>query len=143
MAEYSEKHSGSRLGFMVPLLLFVLFFVACCGVVAGVFLRSAAQTAFAERYNAGVQLCRNQAEICRADETSGDSGMQTLYFDGQYRPAEEGEAQYYLTVSRRMDASGVGRMRYETITAFTMEGERIYGLDVAVYLPEGRLTDGR
>lgn len=138
MVDYVEAHSSQRLGFMVPLVLFVLFFVACCGVVASVFLRAASETAFAEQYNAGVQLCRNQAEICRGETELTEEGLYTLYFDRNYRPTEQEQADYYLTVSRSISPSAGGNMRNDTITAYTPEGKQIYMLDVAVYLPEGR-----
>ena len=43
MIDYEEKRSETRhrMGFMTPLLVFVLAFVACCGVIACVFLRAA------------------------------------------------------------------------------------------------------
>ena len=36
MIDYEEKRSETRhrMGFMTPLLVFVLAFVACCGVIA-------------------------------------------------------------------------------------------------------------
>lgn len=43
MIDYEEKRSETchRMGFMTPLLVFILAFVACCGVIACVFLRAA------------------------------------------------------------------------------------------------------
>ena len=43
MIDYEDKRSETRhrIGFMTPLLVFVLAFVACCGVIACVFLRAA------------------------------------------------------------------------------------------------------
>ena len=43
MIDYEERRSETRqrMGFMTPLLVFVLAFVACCGVIACVFLRAA------------------------------------------------------------------------------------------------------
>ena len=49
-----QKSPARRLSFMGPLLLFVLLFVAGCGVMACVFLRAAAVSTRAESYNAAV-----------------------------------------------------------------------------------------
>ena len=56
-----------RLGFMGPLLLFVLLFVTGCGVMACVFLRAAAVSARAESYNAAVSpgSCAGRAKPSR------------------------------------------------------------------------------
>ena len=48
---------SGRMGFMTPILLFVLLFVVCCGVVAGIFLRAFVITEDAETCHAGEE-CR-------------------------------------------------------------------------------------
>ena len=60
MIDYEEKRSETRhrMGFMIPLLVFVLAFVACCGVIACVFLRAAVISDEAARESAGIALCR-------------------------------------------------------------------------------------
>ena len=64
MIDYEEKRSETRhrMGFMTPLLVFVLAFVACCGVIACVFLRAAVISDEAARESAGIALCRSAAE---------------------------------------------------------------------------------
>ena len=59
MIDYEEKRSETRhrMGFMTPLLVFVLAFVACCGVIACVFLRAAIISDEAARGSAGIALC--------------------------------------------------------------------------------------
>lgn len=137
LGETMERDTAQRLGFMVPLVLFVLFFVICCGVISGVFLRAAAESARAEEYNTAVQLCRNQAEICRADRTSGEP-LRRLYFDKDFQPAEPETAVCCLVVERFADAWGAGTLRRDVITACRPDGSEIYSLEAAVYLPEGR-----
>ena len=63
MIDYEEKRSETRhrMGFMIPLLVFVLAFVACCGVIACVFLRAAVISDEAARESAGIALCRSAA----------------------------------------------------------------------------------
>ena len=70
MIDYEEKRSETRhrMGFMTPLLVFVLAFVACCGVIACVFLRAAVISDEAARESAGIALCRSAAEEFRAGE---------------------------------------------------------------------------
>ena len=70
MIDYEEKRSETRhrMGFMTPLLVFVLAFVACCGVIACVFLRAAVISDEAARESAGIALCRSAAEAFRAGE---------------------------------------------------------------------------
>ena len=71
MIDYEEKRSETRhrMGFMIPLLVFVLAFVACCGVIACVFLRAAVISDEAARESAGIALCRSAAEEFRAERS--------------------------------------------------------------------------
>ena len=61
-----QESGARRLGFMGPVLLFVLFFVICCGVLSGVFARSASLSAQARQLEAAVELSRNAAEVYTA-----------------------------------------------------------------------------
>ena len=124
---------SKRMGFMTPILLFVLLFVICCGVVAGVFLRSVAITADAQTYHTGVYLCRNQAECFRAGEIPEQNTV--VYYDEDVQPSDPAAAAYYITVTDLPEETPAGVLHTGTITAFTAEGTEIYTLNVAAYLP--------
>ena len=119
----------SRLGYLVPVILFVAFFMACCAVCACVFARAAAVTEEAEQLSAAVQLCRNQAELCRAglgwEEEEGEAR-----FDASFRESEAG--QYWVRVTRSCSEDGLGTA---LISAGTEGGEALCTLEVTVYLP--------
>lgn len=134
MNEARTSGNVRRMGMMIPLVLFVLGFVLCCGVLAGVFLRAAAINARAGDCTAGVQLCRNTAELCRSGQ--GDD-LSVRYYDEKYGQTEKTEASYYVTVICREEPAGIGILRVHTITAYNMEAEPLYTLEAAVYLPEG------
>lgn len=137
------RSSAHRLGFMIPLVLFVLFFVACCGVLASVFIQATQLSNQAGQLGGAVQLCRNQAEIYRALGSSEEAlpmveGTQQLYFGDDYRPAAEEGAAYVLTVTEQRSNEPGGTLRSFTLTASPVGEEEMYSLDVAVYLPDGR-----
>ena len=71
MIDYEEKRSETRhrMGFMTPLLVFVLAFVACCGVIACVFLR-AASSAMKRRGKAQALRCAAAPQRSFAREKS-------------------------------------------------------------------------
>ena len=119
----------SRLGYLVPVICFVAFFMACCAVCACVFARAAAVTEEAEQLSTAVQLCRNQAELCRAglgwEEEEGEAR-----FDGSFRESEAG--QYWVRVTRSCSEDGLGTA---LISAGTEGGEALCTLEVTVYLP--------
>ena len=119
----------SRLGYLVPVICFVAFFMACCAVCACVFARAAAVTEEAEQLSTAVQLCRNQAELCRAglgwEEEEGEAR-----FDGSFRESEAG--QYWVRVTRSCSEDGLGTA---LISAGTEGGEALCTLEVKVYLP--------
>ena len=56
MKSEKQESTAHRLSFTGPLLLFVLLFVICCGVLACVFVRADATSREAEIYNASVSL---------------------------------------------------------------------------------------
>lgn len=119
----NEQKSGSRLGFMIPTLVLVLIFVVCCGVLAGIFARSAAVSARAEQYGTAVQQCRNAAEAFRAgtelpEETAYPGGVVAVQISGERRAA--------------------GNMLLAVITARTESGEELCTLNAARYVPDGR-----
>ena len=125
--------NARRMGMMIPLVLFVLVFVVCCGVLAGVFLRAADINARAGDCTAGVQLCRNTAELCRAGQAAG---LSQCFYDAHYQPTAEGAASYRVTVNFRDEAAAAGILRSYTITAYGTGQEPLYSLEVTVYLPE-------
>ena len=119
----------SRLGYLVPVILFVAFFMACCAVCACVFARAAAVTEEAEQLSAAVQLCRNQAELCRAG-LGWEEEESEARFDGSFRESEAG--QYWVRVTRSCSEDGLGTA---LISAGTEGGEALCTLEVTVYLP--------
>ena len=90
---------------MVPVICFVAFFMACCAVCACVFARSAAVTREAEHLSAAVQLCRNQAELCRAG-LGWEEEESEARFDGSFRETETGS--YWVRVKRSLSEDGLG-----------------------------------
>lgn len=120
----------SRLGYLVPVICFVAFFMACCGVCACVFARAASQTAQAESLNTAVQLCRNTAEICRSGE-GWEDGESLDWYDGTMGLSETGA--YWVAVTRTTAENGLGTAR---IRAGKDGAEALYTLEIRVYLPE-------
>lgn len=107
MIDYEEKRSETRhrMGFMTPLLVFVLAFVACCGVIACVFLRAAVISDEAARESAGIALCRSAAEAFRAGEIPENG--EKAYFTKDMTSCAEADAYYYRNRSdRRRDRNG-------------------------------------
>ena len=96
MIDYEEKRSETRhrMGFMTPLLVFVLAFVACCGVIACVFLRAAVISDEAARESAGIALCRSAAEAFRAGEIPENG--EKAYFTKDMTSCAEADAYYYI-----------------------------------------------
>ena len=119
----------SRLGYLVPVICFVAFFMACCAVCACVFARAAAVTEEAEQLSTAVQLCRNQAELCRAG-LGWEEEESEARFDGSFRESEAG--QYWVRVTRSCSEDGLGTA---LISAGTEGGEALCTLEVKVYLP--------
>ena len=124
---------SGRMGFMTPILLFVLLFVVCCGVVAGIFLRAFVITEDAETCHAGVYRCRNQAEYFRAGEIPEQNTM--VYYDENVQPSDPETAAYYVTVTDQPEETAAGTLHTGIITAHTIDGTEIYTLNVAAYLP--------
>lgn len=124
---------SGRMGFMTPILLFVLLFVICCGVAAGIFLRAFVITEDAETCHAGVYLCRNQAECFRAGEIPEQNTM--VYYDENIQPSDPETAAYYVTVTDQPEETAAGTLHTGIITAHTIDGTEIYTLNVAAYLP--------
>ena len=131
--ERSES-AARRLGFMAPLLLFVLLFVLCCGVLVCVFLRSDAVSRDAAAYDDAVTLCRSEAERFRSGDCAAD-GTQ-LYFDALLSPSSPEEAAYCLDFQRQDTPTVAGILATVMITARTPAGNTLYELEAAVYLPQ-------
>ena len=93
----NERKEGAarRLSVMAPLLLFVLVFVVCCGVVSCVFARANAISRSAAVYDDAVALCRDRAARFRA----GEPLAETAYFDADLQPCAEADAVYCVTAS--------------------------------------------
>lgn len=125
------ERKNSRMGHMIPVLTLVLMFVLCCAVLTGVFLQSATIGRQTQAYNAAVQLCRNQAELYR----SGNAGAGSYRYDENFLPTTEDAAAYRLEVTQRIQTEVAGELRTATIQAFDREGQLLYQLEAAVYLP--------
>ena len=124
MIDYEEKRSETRhrMGFMTPLLVFVLAFVACCGVIACVFLRAAVISDEAARESAGIALCRSAAEAFRAGEIPENG---------------EADAYYYIETEVTAAETETGALYAGKITAYTAEQDKeIYALNVRCYQPK-------
>lgn len=126
-----DKQSARRLGSLIPMLLFTLFFVICSGVLAAVFLRSAQISAYAGQRSDAVQLCRNAAERFRAGETLPE-GKQ--FYGKDFVPAEEASGDYLLEVTCQRE----GQLMHATIAASTSQGTPLYTLNATRYAPGGR-----
>lgn len=120
----------SRLGYLVPVICFVAFFMVCCGVCACVFARASSLTAQAESLNTAVQLCRNTAERCRSG-ADWEDGETLDRYDEAMCPAENGA--YWVAVTRERGEDGLGTAR---IRAGKDGAEALYTLEIRVYLPE-------
>lgn len=120
----NERKVSGRLLHMVPMILFVLVFVVCCGTLAGLFLRSADVSARAGQRNAAVQFCRNQAERFRAGE---EMPMSPIPFKG-------GE----MTAAVTREECSAGQLLHAEFTAISEDGEILYTLNAARYVSDGR-----
>lgn len=127
----TDNQSARRLGSMVPMLLFILFFVMCSGVLAAVFLRSAQISARAGDSSNAVQLCRNQAERFRSGEAIPEG---THFYGDDFAAADAESGAYRLEVTYSRE----GALVTAHLSAFTAEGIPLYALEVARYEPEGR-----
>ena len=133
----TETEKPRHLGYMLPVLLFVLFFSLCSAVLACVFLRAETLSGQAEAYNTGVQLCRNQAERFRAEPEISE-GTRAYFYDETLQSVEKIHAEYYVTLDISREPAAAGDLYTGAISAFTMAGERLYNLDVTVYRSDGR-----
>ena len=129
-----QESTVRRLGFAGTLLLFLLLFVMCCGVLACVFVRAGAVSHSAELYNASVTLCRSEAEKLRSGEIPEEG--QTLYFDDRLQNCTEEKGIYCVTVDRKTDSTAVGEMYRMTISAGAIGSEPVYRLESTVYQPQ-------
>lgn len=132
MTDNRRRRDG--LGYMLPVLLFVLFFAVCSSVLACVFLRAQAISTQAKAYNDGVQLCRNQAERFRA----GEEAPEMCCYDSALQPAEPEQAEYYVTMETFWEDAAVGQLRTARIRAFSVSGGGLYELKVTRYCPAER-----
>lgn len=116
MIDYEEKRSETRhrMGFMTPLLVFVLAFVACCGVIA---------------------LCRSAAEAFRAGEIPENG--EKAYFTKDMTSCAEADAYYYIETEVTAAETETGALYAGKITAYTAEQDKeIYALNVRCYQPK-------
>lgn len=138
MIDYEEKRSETRhrMGFMTPLLVFVLAFVACCGVIACVFLRAAVISDEAARESTGIALCRSAAEEFRAGEIPENG--EKAYFTKDLASCAEAVAYYYIKTEVTAAETETGALYAGKITAYTAEQDKeIYALNVRCYQPKG------
>lgn len=129
--EERRGETSHRLGFMTPLLIFVLAFVACCGVIACVFLRAAGISDEAARKSAGVSLCRSAAEEFRAGNIP-ESG-EKRFFSENLADCEEADVCYYTETEVNAEESKTGTVYIGKITAYAADREEIYTLTVHCY----------
>lgn len=127
----TDRESTRRLGSLIPMLLFILFFVACSGVLAAVLIRSAQISADAGSRSDAVQLCRNQAERFRGGQTIAE-GKQ--FYHADFTPASPESGEYTLEVT----CSREGSLTTAHITCSSLEGTVLYELDAVRYALEGR-----
>lgn len=137
MIGYEEKRSETRhrMGFMTPLLVFVLAFVACCGIIACVFLRAAVISDEAAGESAGIALCRSAAEAFRAGEIPKNGEI--AYFTKDMASCAEADAYYYIETEVTAAETETGALYAGKITAYTAEQDKeIYVLNVRCYQPK-------
>lgn len=136
MRERKVEPVSRRLGFMIPLLVFVLLLVLCCGVIACVFLRADAVSRQAEAETAAVTLCRNQAEQLRAGVLPELDTK--IYYNASLEKCGQEQGSYYIVVTGDWTETGAGRLFQGKVTAYSIQDQPIYALDAAAYLPDGR-----
>lgn len=134
MNDRSRAGAAHRLGFMIPLILFVLMFALCCAALSGLFVRSLDISNEAGRLSDAVAICRSQAERFRA----GCELPAKMYFDENYRETDASSARYLLEVSVTTEETAAGAMAYANLTAAMPDGEPIYTIQTARYVPVGR-----
>ena len=134
MKSEKQESTACRLSVTGPLLLFVLLFVICCGVLACVFVRADATSREAKVYNAAVSLCRSQAERLRSGEIPEDG--ETLYFDRQLQTCEKEKGVYRVTFETKMTEEKNETMCKVTISAGKAGEKSAYRLESMVYRPQ-------
>ena len=133
MTDYG-KSRGGNLGYMIPVLLFVLFFALCSVVLAGEFVRSANISESAKAYNDCVQLCRNGAERFRA----GEELEKEKSYDAELCPTGEIQGEYLVYTEISNEPTPAGRLETALIRAEASSGAAEYELQVVRYCPEER-----
>ena len=133
----NERMNG-RLGHLIPVLLFVLFFVLCCGVLTGVFLRAAEMRRETQAYSAGVQLCRNQAEQYRA----GQADPGSHWYDEGFRPVPEKDAAYRVEITQEVRETAAGQLCTGRIWAYDRENTPLYELETVVFREAEEAANG-
>ena len=130
----NRKSRGGNLGYMIPVLLFVLFFALCSVVLAGVFVRSENISESAKAYNDCVQLCRNEAERFRA----GEELEKEKSYDAELCPTGEIQGEYLVYTEVSNEPTPAGRLETALIRAEASSGAAEYELQVVRYCPEER-----
>lgn len=133
-----DERGHGRLGHLIPVLLFVLFFVLCCGVLTGVFLRAGALSQQTRAYSAAVQLCRNEAERYRA----GQAGPGSRWYNETFRPSSEEAGVYRIEITQSSRAEAAGQLLTGTIRAYDREGQPLYELEAAIFRSAEEETNG-
>lgn len=124
-----DERMDGRLGHLIPVLLFVLFFVLCCGVLTGVFLRAGALRQQTRAYNAAVQLCRNEAERYRAGQAEPGS----CWYDENFQPSSEEAGEYRVEITQSGRDTAAGQLVTGIVRAYDREGQCLYELEASVF----------
>lgn len=121
----NSNPAARRLGFMAPVLLFVLFFVMSCGILACVFARSAQLSAQARQLEAAVQISRSAAEAFVACGSADEANLLVgTSFDETGAPTREGIL--HLTIRE----TALENMQSAVIEVADPSGNVIYSLTV-------------
>lgn len=134
MNDRPRADTAHRLGFMIPLILFVLMFALCCAALSGLFVRSLDISNEAGALSDAVSICRSQAERFRA----GCELPEKMYFDEHYRETDASSARYLLEVTVTAEETAAGAMEYALLAAALPGGEPIYTIQAARYVHVGR-----
>ncbi len=132
-----------RLGFALPILVYVGIYALCCCILVCVFAGAKTMGRQAELKNNAVQLCRNAAEVYRAEGNTGaiqkvlaEGG--SLCFDRNLKPCDRENADLRLELTEKLEDSARGTMKILELSALDGAGKVVYTLQVKAYVPEGQ-----
>ncbi len=132
-----------RLGFALPILMYVGIFALCCCILVCVFAGAKTMGRQAELKNNAVQLCRNAAEVYRAEgnieavqKVLAEGGP--LCFDRNLKSCDRDDADLCLELTEKLEDSARGTMKTLELSALDGAGKVVYSLQVKVYVPKGQ-----